>query len=77
MKIQFRSILFALVLPLAACGGDGETRTVSSTPFDSFKITPKPEAPVTTPVDAKTDEKPALVALPTPAKFDDALALGR
>ena len=47
MKIQFRSILFALVLPVAACGGGGDTNMVSMAPQDFL---PKPaiinDAPV-------------------------------
>ena len=39
MKIQFRSMLFALVLPLAACGGNEDTNTVSMAPQDFL---PKP-----------------------------------
>jgi len=33
MKIQFRSILFALVLPVAACGGD-KSQMVDGSPID-------------------------------------------
>jgi len=61
MKIQFRSILFVLVLPLAACGGNEDTNTVSMAPQDFL---PKPvvvdsQTPVETPVVVKPVE-PAL-----------------
>ena len=75
MKVQFRSILFALVLPAAACGGDRETPK-----SDPFKAEPK-TAPVTTP-DKQTGfgEEPKaveVVKLAVPTKYDEALALGR
>jgi tetratricopeptide (TPR) repeat protein len=77
MKIQFRSILFALVLPVAACGGDRETPTVSSmSPYDFL---PKPiavndappvaETPIAQPV---VDAKPAM-----PTKYDELVAAGK
>ena len=62
MKIQFRSILFALVLPVAACGGKDDSNTVSMAPQDFL---PKPivnnemPKPVETPVVVKPAE-PAL-----------------
>jgi Flp pilus assembly protein TadD len=61
MKIQFRSILFALVLPVAACGGNEDTNMVSMAPQDFL---PKPvvidaSQPVETPVVIKPVE-PAL-----------------
>jgi tetratricopeptide (TPR) repeat protein len=85
MKVQFRSILFALVLPLAACGGDRETPTVSSTQSDSFESSPKPDVPVTTPVAPVTKHgaegtkrgQSVEAALSVPTTFGDALALGR
>ena len=74
MKVQFRSILFALVLPAAACGGDRETSTVT-TQSDPFKAEPKTSVPTETPV---IGEKPEAVApLVVPTKYDEALAMGR
>lgn len=74
MKVQFRSILFALVLPAAACGGDRET---STTQADPFKWEPKTQAPVSVPV--QVGEQPNVVEIPAPlpTKYDEALAKGR
>jgi Flp pilus assembly protein TadD len=77
MKIQFRSILFALVLPAAACGGDRETPTVSTTQSDPFKWEPKSEVPVTPPVQSGEQPKLVEVKAPLPTKYDEALAMGR
>jgi hypothetical protein len=77
MKVQFRSILFALVLPAAACGGDHETPTVT-TQSDPFKWEPvKTDAPVATPVAVPEQPKLVEVTAPLPTKFDEALAKGR
>lgn len=77
MKVQFRSILFALVLPAAACGGDRETPTVTTRSAPS-KSEPKTHAPVATPV-APIGEpvKVVEVTAPLPTKYDEALAMGR
>ncbi len=77
MKVQFRSILFALVLPVAACGGDREPQTVSSQ-SNPFSWQPKAHAPVTTPV-SPVGDPPKLVEVtaPLPTKYDEALAKGR
>ena len=78
MKVQFRSILFALVLPAAACGGDRETSTTGAAPGDSpFKWEPKTQAPVSVPV--QVGEQPNVVEIPAPlpTKYDEALAKGR
>ena len=48
MKVQFRSILFALVLPVAACGGDRDA-SVGTTQSDPFKWEPKTQLPVEKP----------------------------
>jgi Flp pilus assembly protein TadD len=77
MKVQFRSILFALVLPAAACGGDRETS--STTTQDPFKWEPKtapvtPDKPVS---DFGEQPKVIEVAKPLPTKYDEALAMGR
>lgn len=79
MKVQFRSILFALVLPAAACGGDRETSTVSTTQSESAVPDPKSDAPATTPMSPAVRETPQIVevAAPLPTKYDDALAKGR
>ncbi|HEY5947415.1 MAG TPA: tetratricopeptide repeat protein [Kofleriaceae bacterium] len=75
MKVQFRSILFALVLPAAACGGDRETP--STTQSDPFKWEPKSEAPQTKPVQIGEQPKAVDVKAPLPTKYDEALAMGR
>jgi Flp pilus assembly protein TadD len=77
MKVQFRSILFALVLPAAACGGDRDTSTVA-TQSDPFKWEPKTEVP-SKPSQQVSEELPKAVDAPLaiPTKYDDALALGR
>jgi Flp pilus assembly protein TadD len=76
MKVQFRSILFALVLPAAAaCGGDRDTATTQSDPAK-----PEPKAEVSTkPSPAIGEDKPKVVEVvaPVPTKYDDALAMGR
>jgi Flp pilus assembly protein TadD len=58
MKIQFRSILFALVLPVAACGGDKDTNMVSMAPQDFLPkpavITDAPQPVVETPTVVET-----------------------
>lgn len=79
MKVQFRSILFALVLPAAACGGDRETSTVSTTQSESAVPDPKSDVPATTPTSPAVRETPQIVevAAPLPTKYDDALAKGR
>ena len=48
MKVQFRSILFALVVPVAACGGDREPQAVRAQ-SNPFSWEPKTHAPVTAP----------------------------
>lgn len=81
MKVQFRSILFALVLPAAACGGDRETSKVTPTNAQSATsaTAPKAEAPVTTPAAPVVGESPKVVQVkaPLPTKYDEALAKGR
>jgi tetratricopeptide (TPR) repeat protein len=77
MKVQFRSILFALVLPAAACGGDRETKAVSENPF---AWEPKVSAPATSESESPVvGEQPKVVEVvkPLPTKYDEALAIGR
>ncbi len=77
MKVQFRSILFALVLPAAACGGDRDT-SVQTTQSDPFKWEPKTQLPVEKPAHVEETPKPiAEIPVPVPTKNDEALALGR
>jgi tetratricopeptide (TPR) repeat protein len=78
MKVQFRSILFALVLPAAAaCGGDRDTSAVS-TKSDPFKWEPKTSVPTESPVIGEHPNPVEAVApLVVPAKYDEALAMGR
>jgi tetratricopeptide (TPR) repeat protein len=75
MKVQFRSILFALVLPAAACGGDRETPTVVSSPTDFL---PKPVTPGDAVEAPEVVETPKVVeALQMPTKYDELVALGK
>jgi len=84
MKVQFRSILFALVLPAAvACGGDRETS--SSTAVQSTSPSSQPMSDVRThddtPAASAVAAQPKSVAvkaqLAVPTKYDEALANGR
>jgi tetratricopeptide (TPR) repeat protein len=77
MKVQFRSILFALVLPAAAaCGGDRDTAV--TTQSDPIASEPKPEV-VSEPSPAIGEEQPKVVEVKVavPTSYDEALALGR
>jgi len=79
MKVQFRSILFALVLPAAAaCGGDRGASTPTPEPF---KSEPKTSSVTTEPkTNTGFGEEPKAVEvkpLVIPTKYDDALAMGR
>lgn len=80
MKIQVRSILFALAIPLlpvAACGGDRETHAVDFRLSD-YVVQPTVHdgEPVTSLVDAA--ERPILVdATPMPTKYDELLVVGK
>lgn len=78
MKVQFRSILFALVLPAAACGGDREASTVSTQSAPVSSVTPA-ETPAPAPSVAPSSEQPKVVEVkaPLPTKYDEALAMGR
>ena len=78
MKIQFRSVLFALALPLAACGGDREStkvehHLVAFPPMDYVKMPADTQAsqPI---VNAAAPEQPKLVdtTLPMPTTPDRA-----
>ena len=78
MKVQFRSILFALVVPAAACGGDRETSSVTtqSDPIASGAPAPAIVAPETP---TAPGEQPKVVAIkaPLPTTYDETLAKGR
>lgn len=79
MKIQVRSILFALLIPLgavAACGGDRETNAVDFRLSD-YVVQPTVHAePVTSVVDVA--ERPILVdATPMPTRYDELLVVGK
>jgi tetratricopeptide (TPR) repeat protein len=79
MKVQFRSILFALVLPAAACGGDRETSTTQQSPF-AWQPVKSSDASTAKETPNGFGEQPKPVAevpLPVPTKYDDALAQGR
>lgn len=80
MKVQFRSILFALVLPAAACGGDRETPSTSLAPQDFL---PRPMAsigasqPLEGPTKLGEQPKPVEVKAPLPTKFADSISAGK
>jgi Flp pilus assembly protein TadD len=81
MKVQFRSILFALVLPAAACGGDRETPSTSRAPQDHL---PEPMASVDTPPPplegpSKISEQPRPVEVkaPLPTTYDELITAGK
>ena len=79
MKVQFRSILFALVLPAAACGGDRETSTTQQSPF-AWQPVKSSDASMSKEAPNGFGEQPkpiAEVPLPVPTKYDEALAQGR
>lgn len=80
MKIQFRSILFALVIPVAAaCGGDRES-TVDFQVTDYVQPTS-----ATQPVGVSVEETPSFgepvkvvdAAKPMPTKFDELMLEGK
>jgi tetratricopeptide (TPR) repeat protein len=77
MKIQVRSILFALVLPVAACGGDRATPTVDFRLSD-YVVQPKVDVEL---VSASVDvaETPTLVdaTTPMPTKYDELVVAGK
>lgn len=78
MKIQVRSILFALILPVAACGGDRETPTVE---FQLSDYVGQPKSDVQ-PIESKpfvigTDLKMVDVTTPMPTKFDELMSEGK
>lgn len=78
MKIQVRSILFALVVPLAACGGGEQSPTVEFQLSDYVTL-PKTDAqPVTEPVkDNGSDIKVVDVVKTMPTKFTELMAEGK
>ena len=79
MKVQFRSILFALVLPAAACGGDRETPSVSIAPQDFLPHPMRVDAPQPLEGPSKLGEQPtiAVVKAPLPTKFDELITAGK
>ena len=78
MKIQVRSILFALVIPVAACGGDRETPTVDFQLSD-YVVQPKSDTQRvdTTPSVIGNDLKMVDVTKPMPTKFDELMSEGK
>lgn len=80
MKIQFRSILFALVIPVAACGGDRE----STVDFQVTDYVVQPSSQ-TQPVGTSVAETPSFgepvkvidAAKPMPTKFDELMVEGK
>jgi tetratricopeptide (TPR) repeat protein len=81
MKIQLRSVLFALALPLAACGGDHDSTTVEHQPvaFHPMDYVRMPSAPQQVDVVAASPEQLKVVdaTLPMPTKYDELLVLGK
>ena len=77
MKIPFRSILFALVIPVAACGGDSEP-TVDFKLSD-YVVQPKSDAqPIKTqPSVVGNVVKVVDVTKPMPTKLDELMAEGK
>lgn len=80
MKIQFRSILFALVLPVAACGGDRETPSIEISPPD-YAVQPKSDAqPVTSTSPIVPDQPKVEVVeapVPVPTGYADLIVAGQ
>jgi tetratricopeptide (TPR) repeat protein len=78
MKIQVRSILFALVLPIAACGGDREEKLVDLRIEDHVQL-PKADTQPATSVAVDVAEQPKLVDVekPMPTKYDELLVAGK
>ncbi len=82
MKIQVRSILFALVIPfagqLAACGGDREVESTGVPVEDHAQVSKVDEQPVTS-VKVDVAEQPKLVdvATPMPTKYEELLVAGK
>jgi Flp pilus assembly protein TadD len=80
MKIQVRSILFALVIPFsagAACGGDRETSAVDFRLSD-YVVQPKVDVePVTSSVDVAEHPTPVDVSTPMPTKYDELIVAGK
>ena len=76
MKVQFRSILFALVLPVAACGGGGETPSVGTNTEIPVKQ-PVTEDPTGPEIKVANPVEPKIVEIKVPTTYDDALAMGR
>jgi tetratricopeptide (TPR) repeat protein len=80
MKIQVRSILFALVIPFsagAACGGDGDTKTVDFRLSD-YVVQPKADVePVTPSVAVAEHPTPVDASTPMPTKYDELIVAGK
>jgi Tfp pilus assembly protein PilF len=80
MKIQVRSILFALVMPLwsvAACGGDRDSNAVDFRLSD-YVVQPKVDVETVSP-SVSVAEQPKLVeaSTPMPTKYDELLVAGK
>jgi Flp pilus assembly protein TadD len=78
MKIQFRSILFALVIPVAACGGDRES-TVDFK-VEDYVAQPKSDAQPVTNVDTSISTDPVVKIVepkPMPTKYDELMDEGK
>lgn len=79
MKTQIRSILFALVLPVAACGGDRETKSVDFEISD-YVVQPSGSAisPSTSVSDVDVGELPKIVEVAAvPTTYDELLVAGK
>jgi len=76
MKIQVRSILFALVLPIAACGGDRQGNAVDFRLSD-YVTQPKQDVEPVAPVVAVSEQPKLVDATPMPTKYDELLVAGK
>src|SRR4051812_28457709 len=93
MKMQIRSILFALILPVAACGGD-KSPTVNGSPMDYMpkstvaptevsselpRVNAEPVAVVKPVVDTQGDQLAKLIetAKASPKKAEPQIELAR
>lgn len=80
MKTQIRSLLFALVVPVAACGGERETSSVEPQLSDSVQL-PKSDATSATTTQPDTvigtDIKVVDTTKPMPTKLDELMAEGK
>ncbi len=79
MMIQLRSVLFALSLPLAACGSDHESSTVAFRPTDYVVAVPSRTGTVLPVVHDSVPREPTAIdaTVPMPTKYDELLVLGK